>query len=57
MLWLLDNGLWLDNGKWDDVDFWQDYPEAVIIPIKSPPPSRRDYTWFDSGRRLKKVWR
>jgi hypothetical protein len=56
MLWLLDNGLWLDNGKWDDSDFWQDYPEAVILPLQ-PPPSRKDYTWFDRGRRVKKVWR
>lgn len=55
MLWILDNGLWLDNGVWDDTDFWQDYPEAIILP--RVPPSKRDYTWYDRGLRLKKQWR
>ena len=22
-----------------------------------PPPSKKDYTWYDTGKRLKKVWR
>jgi hypothetical protein len=55
MLWLLDNGLWLDHAFWKDDDFWQDYPEAVTL-VKSPPPSRWDYEWFDRGIIIKKKW-